>query len=267
MSRTTWPVFRTAFVVLARLGDFRRQLEQVTWNLVADHDTRRCFETSRLDCGTGQNHHLPFLICCVERDFLLSCVVDQPVKCLLSYVSLLPVPRHQLEPVCNSLELRVAGRIDFAGLINAGELSGAIKEKKQANLIVRGQALDLVQAAFRRSGQPSNGGMRRQKPRASRRMDASILADLFDNQAYIVNDLINRCAEPLVQISMQQRVAKQRHEHCGNHGKPGECKYQLRSKLGTQLVAAPFEIELEQVAEQDESADDQQDDIERSQCP
>ena len=32
-------------------------------------------------------------------------------------------------------------------------------------------------------------------------------------------------------------------------------------------MAPPFEIELEEVAKQDEGADDQQDDIERSECP
>jgi hypothetical protein len=109
--------------------------------------------------------------------------------------------------------------------------------------------------------------MRRQKPRASGSVDASIVADILNNQAHVVDDLINRGTEPLVQISMQQRVAKQRHEYGWNDGQADERKHQLRAKLRAQLVAASFEIELEQVAQQDESADSQQNHIERGDGP
>jgi hypothetical protein len=66
---------------------------------------------------------------------------------------------------------------------------------------------------------------------------------------------------------VEQQVAKPRHEDRWDNGESNERKHQLCSKLGTQLLASPFEIELEQIAEQDEGTDDQQDDIDGGERP
>jgi hypothetical protein len=66
---------------------------------------------------------------------------------------------------------------------------------------------------------------------------------------------------------MQQQVAKPCHEDGWNNRESNERKDQLGSKLGTQLLASSLEIKLEQIAEQDEGANDQQDDIDGGERP
>ena len=167
-------------------------------------------------------------------------------------------------------EAGIGGEIGPAVPVGQQRASGPIEDDREINLQLAGDAFQLLNAVRTGSGpQALDVRVPGQESCGEHRSLRGILLHLPGDFAHAhgFEGLVQGRAEPLVQVSVHHGIGEEGHEHARKQGHPQEGKQELPVKARARPLALVLEVELQQVAQQNQDKGQQQDDVERSESP
>ena len=164
-------------------------------------------------------------------------------------------------------EAGIGGEIGPAVPVGQQRASGPIEDDREINLQLAGDAFQLLNAVRTGSGpQALDVRVPGQESCGEHRSLGGILLHLPGDFAHAhgFEGLVQGRAEPLVQVSVHHGKGEEGHEDARKQGHPQEGKQELPVKARARPLALVLEVELQQVAQQNQDKGQQQDDVERS---